>query len=125
MSFGRNSHVAKAESEEQKARSAKDSGACELAWREGARQWERAAEEDKAIEINSRPERLDPPRRLLRPASDIGCKFCIDTDAHTPGQLDWQINGCERAVECAVPAERIVNARDDRALLAWSASHGA
>jgi hypothetical protein len=46
MSFGRNPHVAKAEAEEQKARSAKDPAACELAWREGARQWERAAERE-------------------------------------------------------------------------------
>ena len=46
MSFGRNPHVAKAEAEEQKARSAKDPPACELAWRECARQWERAAERE-------------------------------------------------------------------------------
>jgi hypothetical protein len=46
MSFGRNPHVAKAEGEEQKARSAKDPAACEMAWREGARQWERAAERE-------------------------------------------------------------------------------
>lgn len=46
MSFGRNPHVAKAEAEELKARSAKDPRACELAWREGARQWDRAAERE-------------------------------------------------------------------------------
>jgi hypothetical protein len=46
MSFGRNPHVAKAEAEEQKARSAKDTSACALAWREGARQWDRAAERE-------------------------------------------------------------------------------
>jgi putative hydrolase len=64
-----------------------------------------------ALEINSRPERLDPPRRLLTRAVEIGCEFAIDTDAHAPGQLDWQGNGCERAVECGVPVERIVNTR--------------
>ena len=46
MSFGRNPHVAKAEAEEQKAANAKDQRACELAWREGARQWDRAAERE-------------------------------------------------------------------------------
>jgi hypothetical protein len=46
MSFGRNPHVAKAEAEEQKAQFAKDVSACELAWREAARQWERAAERE-------------------------------------------------------------------------------
>ena len=58
-----------------------------------------------AVEINSRPERLDPPKRLLRLAVEAGCLFSIDTDAHAPGQLDWQGNGCERAAECDVPVE--------------------
>ena len=43
------------------------------------------AEHGVAVEINSRPERLDPPRRLLRLAVDAGCLFAIDTDAHAPG----------------------------------------
>jgi hypothetical protein len=47
MSFGRNPHVAKAEAEELKAATAKDSKAMELAWREAARQWERAADREK------------------------------------------------------------------------------
>ncbi|MFE7169344.1 PHP domain-containing protein [Streptomyces sp. NPDC057616] len=78
------------------------------------------AETGTALEINSRPERLDPPRRLLRRAVDAGVLFSIDTDAHAPGQLDWQINGCARAEECGVPAERVVTtwSRDD--LLAWT-----
>ena len=62
-----------------------------------------------AVEINSRPERLDPPRRLLRLAVETGCDFSIDTDAHAPGQLDWQVYGCERAEECEVPVDRIIN----------------
>ncbi|SDU15950.1 PHP domain-containing protein [Jiangella alkaliphila] len=73
-----------------------------------------------AVEINSRPERLDPPKRLLRLAVEAGCSFALDTDAHAPGQLDWQPYGCERAAACGVPVERIVNtwAVDD--LLAWT-----
>jgi histidinol phosphatase-like PHP family hydrolase len=62
-----------------------------------------------AVEINSRPERLDPPRRLLTLAVEIGCRFSIDTDAHAPGQLDWQPYGCERAEECGVQASDVVN----------------
>jgi len=38
-----------------------------------------------------------------------GTLFSIDTDAHAPGQLDWQILGCARAEECGVPAERVVS----------------
>ncbi|WP_222262706.1 PHP domain-containing protein [Modestobacter marinus] len=71
-----------------------------------------------AVEINSRPERLDPPRRLLARAVELGCEFSIDTDAHAPGQLDWQDNGCTRAVECGVLAERVVNTRPVGELLA-------
>ncbi|MFE9629813.1 PHP domain-containing protein [Streptomyces sp. NPDC006463] len=78
------------------------------------------ADSGTAVEINSRPERLDPPRRLLRLAVDAGTLFAIDTDAHAPGQLDWQILGCERAVECAVPAGRVVNTWPAERLLAWT-----
>jgi putative hydrolase len=67
------------------------------------------AEHGVAVEINSRPERLDPPKRLLRLAVQAGCTFTIDTDAHAPGQLDWLDNGCSRAAECGVPTERILN----------------
>jgi putative hydrolase len=75
---------------------------------------------DKAVEINSRPERLDPPRRLLRLAVEMGCRVSIDTDAHAPGQLDWLPYGCERAAACAVTASRVVNTRSAEALLAWT-----
>jgi putative hydrolase len=73
-----------------------------------------------ALEINSRPERLDPPLRLLRMAVETGCLFSIDTDAHAPGQLDWQVYGCERAEECGVTADRVVNTWDPARLLAWA-----
>ncbi|MGH3308991.1 MAG: PHP domain-containing protein [Streptomyces sp.] len=82
------------------------------------------AESGTAVEINCRPERLDPPRRLLREAVAAGVFFSIDTDAHAPGQLDWQINGCARAVECGVPVERVVNARPADGLLRWTGGPG-
>ncbi|MET8827205.1 PHP domain-containing protein [Streptomyces sp. NPDC004610] len=78
------------------------------------------AETGTALEINSRPERLDPPRRLLRRAVDAGVLFSIDTDAHAPGQLDWQLLGCARAEECGVPAERVVTTWSREELLAWT-----
>ncbi|MGW1893834.1 PHP domain-containing protein [Streptomyces sp. NPDC002004] len=78
------------------------------------------ADSDTAVEINSRPERLDPPRRLLRRAVAAGTLFAVDTDAHAPGQLDWQAIGCARAEECEVPAERVVNTWAADELLAWS-----
>jgi len=77
-------------------------------------------EHGTAVEINSRPERLDPPRRLLRQAVKAGCVFSIDTDGHAPGQLDWQIIGCARAEECEVPADRVINTWSADDLLAWT-----
>ena len=73
-----------------------------------------------AVEVNSRPERLDPPKRLLRLAVEAGCAVAIDTDAHAPGQLDWQHLGCERAYLCGVTPDRVVNARSAEELLSWS-----
>ncbi|MGO8961782.1 MAG: PHP domain-containing protein [Streptosporangiaceae bacterium] len=64
-----------------------------------------------AVEINCRPERQDPPDRLLRLAADMGCVFAIDTDAHAPGQLDWLDSGCARAELAGVEAHRVVNTR--------------
>ena len=82
-----------------------------------------AARFDKAIEINSRPERLDPPKRLLRLAVEAGCRVAINSDAHSEGQLFWLGNGCERAFLCGVTPPMIVNAMAADALLAWTASH--
>ncbi len=70
-----------------------------------------------AVEINSRPERLDPPKRLLRLAVEAGCDFAINTDSHAPGQLEWQPYGCDRAAACGVPIERIINTRNAASLL--------
>lgn len=76
---------------------------------------------DVAMEVNSRPERLDPPRGILRQAVDAGLLFAIDTDAHAPGQLDWQAYGVERAVECGVEAGQVVTTWKVEDLLAWTA----
>jgi putative hydrolase len=64
-----------------------------------------------AVEINCRPERRDPPGRLLRLAAEVGCLFAIDTDAHAPGQLDWLGNGTVRAEEAGIPPDRVINTR--------------
>jgi putative hydrolase len=87
---------------------------------DAARVFAACAERGVAVEINSRPERLDPPRRLLTMAVDAGCLFSIDTDAHAPGQLDWQAYGCARAQECGVPVDRIVNTWPLADLLDWT-----
>ncbi|GGC88917.1 PHP domain-containing protein [Tersicoccus solisilvae] len=82
------------------------------------------AEHDVAVEINSRPERVDPPDELIELALEAGCRFSIDTDAHAPGQLDFLQYGAERAERLGVPAERIVTTWPVEDLLAWSTKPG-
>jgi putative hydrolase len=77
-------------------------------------------ESGTAVEINSRPERRDPPTRLLQQAVDLGCLFSIDSDAHAPGQLDFQVYGCARAEELGIDPERIVNTWPAERLLEWA-----
>jgi putative hydrolase len=84
--------------------------------------FEACARNNVAVEINSRPERLDPPADLLRLAVQAGCLFSIDTDAHAPGQLDWKPYGCRLAAECEVPVERIINSWPVDRLLDWTQS---
>ena len=75
---------------------------------------------ETAVEINSRPERRDPPRRLMDLALEIGCLFSISTDAHAPGQLEFLAYGAQRALDAGVPEDRIVNTWAADQLLAWS-----
>ncbi|MDQ3783084.1 MAG: PHP domain-containing protein, partial [Actinomycetota bacterium] len=73
-----------------------------------------------AVEINCRPERLDPPRELIDVALAYDCWFSIDTDAHATGQLEWHPYGCDRAAERQVPIDRIINTLSADDLLAWT-----
>ena len=79
-----------------------------------------AAANNVAIEINSRPERRDPPTALLQQAAEAGCVFSIDSDAHAPGQLDFLILGAERAEQAGIEPDRIVNTWPQERLLAWA-----
>lgn len=82
--------------------------------------FEACAAHGVAVEINARPERCDPPDELVTLAMEAGCLFSIDSDAHAPGQLDFQIYGCARAERLGVPIERIVNTWEVDRLLAWA-----
>ena len=87
---------------------------------DAARVFAACAEHDVAVEINSRPERQDPPDDLIRLALEAGCLFSIDSDAHAPGQLDFLSYGAERAAANGVPAERIVTTWSVDRLLEWT-----
>jgi putative hydrolase len=87
--------------------------------------FEMCAATGTAVEINSRPERLDPPEELLDLALSLGCLVTIDTDAHAPGQLEWQRFGCEKAATAKVPNDRVMNTLPAEQLLSWTAGHAA
>jgi putative hydrolase len=82
--------------------------------------FEACAAHGVAVEINSRPEREDPPDDLIVLALEIGCLFSIDSDAHAPGQLSLLDHGAERAERLGVPAERIVTTWPLAKLRAWA-----
>jgi len=76
---------------------------------------------DTAVEINCRPERQDPPEELLELAIEWDCYLAINTDAHAPGQLEWQTFGCDKAVRCGADPAKIVNTWTADELIAWTA----
>jgi putative hydrolase len=81
------------------------------------------AQFDTALEINCRPERQDPPDDLVELALDWGLRFAVDTDAHAPGQMEWQVYGCDKAARHGIDPDRIVNTMAADDLVAWAASH--
>ncbi len=82
--------------------------------------FEACAEHGVAVEINSRPERQDPPDELMALALEIGCLFSIDSDAHAPGQLSLIDHGAARAERMGVPPERIVTTWPLARLREWT-----
>lgn len=82
--------------------------------------FEACAEHDVAVEINSRPERCDPPDELIELALEIGCLFAVDSDAHAPGQLEMKAYGAERADCLGVPLDRIITTWNAERVRAWA-----
>ena len=80
---------------------------------------------DTAVEINCRPDRQDPPEELLEMAVEWDTFIAIDTDAHAPGQLEWQSFGCDKAVRCGVNPENIINTWTADELVAWTTEKAA
>jgi putative hydrolase len=76
-----------------------------------------------AVEINCRPERQDPPDDLLHLALEWGCRIAIDTDAHAPGQLEWQPFGCDKAVRHDIGPDDVINTMTADDLLVWVGDH--
>lgn len=77
---------------------------------------------DTAVEINCRPERQDPPEELLELAVEWDCLVAINTDAHAPGQMEWQAYGCDKAIRCGVEPDNVINTWSAAELLAWTSA---
>jgi putative hydrolase len=77
-----------------------------------------------AVEVNSRPDRQDPPDDLIAVAAEAGCLFSIDSDAHAPGQLDWLVDGCDRLAAHGVAPDRVVTTWPVERLLEWTGRAG-
>jgi putative hydrolase len=82
------------------------------------------AEHGTAVEVNARPERLDPPMDLLAVADAAGCVFSVDSDAHAPGQLDWLELGCARVEKAGIATDRVIDTWDVERLLERTHTHG-
>lgn len=82
------------------------------------------ADAQVAVEVNSRPDRQDPPEELLALAVEAGCLFTVDSDAHAPGQLDWLVDGCDRLAAHGVDPDRVVTTWPVERLLEWTGRHG-
>lgn len=79
------------------------------------------ADHGTAVEINSRPERVDPPDELIELARDLGCLFAIDSDAHAPGQLDFKALGAHRAEQLGIGPDRVVTTWTSERVAEWAA----
>lgn len=84
-----------------------------------ARVFGEAAKKDKAVEIDSYPDRQDLNLSLLRIAKREGCRISLGTDAHHPWQLGFIELGLAAALKAKIPAERVINFMPLAQLRAW------
>jgi putative hydrolase len=78
------------------------------------------AEHGVAVEINSRPERADPPDELIDLALAAGCLFAIDSDAHATDQWWYAETALAHARLAGIPTSRIINCWPLAQLLDWA-----
>jgi DNA polymerase (family 10) len=78
-----------------------------------------AARLDKAVEIDSYPDRQDLNLSLLRVARKAGVRISLGTDSHHAHQLEFIELGLASALKARIPAARIVNFMDLAMLKRW------
>jgi putative hydrolase len=82
----------------------------------------RAAELDKAVEIDCYSDRQDLDVELLQIARAEGCRISLGTDSHHPHQLEMIDLGLAAALLAGIPAHRIINFLPADELLAWTSN---
>jgi DNA polymerase (family 10) len=80
-----------------------------------------AAELDKAVEIDSYPDRQDMSIDLIRLARKAGCRISIGTDSHGPSQLEFIEFGLAAALKAKIDPDRILNFMAREKLIEWAA----
>ena len=78
-----------------------------------------AARLDKAVEIDSYPDRQDLNLALLRLARKAGVRISLGTDSHHAHQLEFIELGLAAALKARIPADRIINFMDLKNLRRW------
>lgn len=76
-------------------------------------------ENDKALEINAWPSRLDLPDVLVRKAVDSGIKMTISTDAHAAWQMDMMRYGVAVARRGWATKDDILNTLEYNKFISW------
>jgi len=76
---------------------------------------------DKAVEIDSYPDRQDLNLALLRIARKEGVRISLGTDSHHPHQLEFIELGLAAALKARIRPDRILNFMDLASLQAWVA----
>jgi histidinol phosphatase-like PHP family hydrolase len=87
---------------------------------EWPRVFDLAAKVDKAVEIDSYPDRQDLDVGLLKLAKKAGVRISLGTDAHHPEQLGFIELGLAAAASAGIKKERILNFMPLNELLNWA-----
>jgi DNA polymerase (family 10) len=78
-----------------------------------------AAQSGVALEINAQPERLDLSDIHARRAIELGIPLSINTDAHSPGDMDMLHFGVATARRGWAEARHVINAWEPERLRPW------
>lgn len=83
-----------------------------------------ARETGLALEINANPARLDLDEVYSRRAVEMGIPLSINTDAHSPDELDLFEYGVSVARRAWIEPDRVLNCQTPDEIIAWLQSRG-